>query len=71
MLGPSAHPSQPNYWTMTAGDYFGHKSDANFDLNVTNIVDLLEAKGLTWKAYQEDYPGGVCVHVRVCLCVCL
>jgi len=51
------HPSQPNYWCQTAGDYWGMHSDDNHDLAVTNIVDLLEAGGVTWKAYMQDYPG--------------
>jgi len=51
------HPSQPNYWCQTAGDYFGINSDNNFDLDKTNIVDLLESKQISWKAYMEDYPG--------------
>eukprot|EP00294_Goniomonas_avonlea_P001810 CAMPEP_0114540946 /NCGR_PEP_ID=MMETSP0114-20121206/1043_1 /TAXON_ID=31324 /ORGANISM="Goniomonas sp, Strain m" /LENGTH=290 /DNA_ID=CAMNT_0001725151 /DNA_START=13 /DNA_END=885 /DNA_ORIENTATION=- len=52
------HPSQPNYISMTCGDYFGHNTDDNVDLDVSNIADLLEAGGLTWKAYMESYPGG-------------
>jgi len=51
------HPSQPNYWCQTSGDFYGINSDSNFNLNKTNIVDLLDKKGLTWKSYQEDYPG--------------
>jgi len=53
----ATHPSQPNYWSQIAGDYFGINSDDNYNLNHTNLMDLLEAKGLTWKSYQEDYPG--------------
>lgn len=61
------HPSQPNYTASTGGDTFGINGDDPFwvapyvtslDPNreppVTSIVDLLEAKGLTWKAYAED-----------------
>jgi len=51
------HPSQPNYWCQIAGDYFGIRSDGNRDLSQSNLVDLLEKQGVTWKAYQEDYPG--------------
>lgn len=28
------------------------------NLAATNIVDRIEAAGLSWKAYMEDYPGG-------------
>jgi len=61
------HPSQPNYTASTGGDTFGINGDDPFwvapyvtslDPNreppVTSIVDLLEAKGLTWKAYAEN-----------------
>jgi len=49
------HPSQPNYLAMTSGNDWG-VSDAPVNINTRNIVDLLEAKGLSWKAYAEDYP---------------
>jgi hypothetical protein len=51
------HPSQGNYISMVAGDTFGIKNDKNIDLDAKHIGDLLEAKGLTWKAYVEGYPG--------------
>jgi hypothetical protein len=51
------HPSQPNYVAMTSGDKHGVSGDGNVDLNVKNIADLLEAKGKTWKSYNDDYPG--------------
>src|SRR5262249_20061585 len=47
------HPSEPNYVAAIAGSTFGIDNDADYDLNETTIVDLLEAKGITWKAYQE------------------
>jgi len=51
------HPSQPNYITMTSGDYFGENTDGNIDLAHSNIVDLMEIAGVTWKSYMEDFPG--------------
>ena len=51
------HPSQPNYIAMTSGSANGITTDAAVTINVQNIVDLLEAKGLTWKSYQENWPG--------------
>jgi hypothetical protein len=51
------HPSQANYVAMTSGSRAGVKGDGVVDLNVTNIVDLLEAKGLSWKVYAEGFPG--------------
>jgi len=53
-----AHPSQPNYVALTAGTYDGVSGDGNVTLDVRHIGDLLEAKGKTWKAYAEGYPGG-------------
>ncbi len=52
------HPSQPNYVALTAGTYDGVSGDGNVTLDVRHIGDLLEAKGKTWKAYAEGYPGG-------------
>ncbi len=50
-----AHPSQPNYIAATAGLPFVN-DDSRHDIDATNIVDLLEAKGVSWKAYMEDLP---------------
>ena len=49
------HPSQPNYIAAIAGMPFV-TDDNRHDINATNIVDLLEAKGVSWKAYMEDLP---------------
>ena len=51
------HPSQGNYISMIAGDSFGITDDKNIDLDAKHIGDLLDAKGLTWKAYVEGFPG--------------
>jgi len=61
------HPSQPNYILSVGGDTFGFNGDDSFWVApyitstgpntasaVTSIVDLLEAKGLTWKSYAEN-----------------
>jgi len=52
-----SHPSQPNYIAMTSGSGNGITSDTSKTINVQNVADLLEAKGLTWKSYQENWPG--------------
>lgn len=52
------HPSEPNYCAAIGGDYFGMDND-NFNevpSNISSIVDLLEAKGISWGHYQEDMP---------------
>jgi hypothetical protein len=51
------HPSYPNYVSMVAGSTFGISSNTQVNLQQTSIADLLEAKGLSWKGYAEDYPG--------------
>lgn len=62
-----AHPSLPNYLAMFSGQQFapwsagdcGPSGDTGSCTakNSTNLVDRLEAAGLTWKAYVEDYPA--------------
>ncbi|KAF9931677.1 hypothetical protein FBU30_009738 [Linnemannia zychae] len=54
-----AHPSQPNYLAAIAGDYFEFDDDHvhHFDPSYLTVVDLLEEKGLTWRAYQENMPN--------------
>lgn len=56
-----SHPSLPNYVAMIAGDYFnfGLKDGAppKGGLNFTNVVDLFEARGISWKAYVQDLPS--------------
>lgn len=51
------HPSQPNYIALVAGTTDGVTNDDNVTVTYKNIADLLEAKGLTWKAYAEGWPG--------------
>lgn len=52
-----ARPSQPNYLALIGGGIFGVSSNDNVDIDERHLGDLLEEKGLTWKAYAEDYPG--------------
>jgi len=61
--------TQANHIASIGGDYFGLPPEVTFDnsnpnldiynipANYTTIVDLLEAKGLTWRAYEEDLPS--------------
>src|SRR5258708_17815218 len=57
------HPSQPNYIALIGGDTLGFANDdpswvqwiyTDKPPPVTSIVDLLERRGVTWKAYPED-----------------
>ncbi|KAF1973050.1 phosphoesterase-domain-containing protein [Bimuria novae-zelandiae CBS 107.79] len=52
------HPSMPNYAAAISGDYYGinHDDMTAIPSNVSTLVDLLEAKGISWGAYQEDMP---------------
>ncbi len=50
-----AHPSQPNYVVALAG-VPAVPDDGCYDIDRTNVVDLLESKHITWKAYIEDLP---------------
>ncbi|KAL3683645.1 hypothetical protein R1sor_001667 [Riccia sorocarpa] len=43
-----AHPSQPNYIAMVAGSTLGVTTDGNVNKSNRNLVDLLEAAGVTW-----------------------
>src|SRR6266704_1516784 len=57
------HPSEPNYVALFGGSTFGYASDGYccFQLNAPNLVERLEAAGLTWKAFAEDASGsGTC-----------
>jgi phospholipase C len=49
------HPSQPNYIAATAGTRAGVPDDNDVTVNLTNIVDQLEAHGKTWKGYMQSY----------------
>ena len=48
------HPSQPNYIAATSGSTNGVLNDNDTTINVTNIVDQIEASGRTWKAYMQS-----------------
>lgn len=52
------HPSLPNYIALSGGDTFGIVDDRLRNLDKSNLADLLEAKGRSWRIYAEDYPGG-------------
>ncbi|CAG8640858.1 5506_t:CDS:2, partial [Paraglomus occultum] len=50
-----AHPSQPNYIASIYGDTAGITDDELYDIDGINLVDLLEAKGVSWKGYFQQY----------------
>ncbi|CAG8505453.1 8343_t:CDS:2, partial [Scutellospora calospora] len=51
------HPSQPNYIAMIRSSKSGVLTDFNQDVEGASLPDLLENKGISWKAYIENYPG--------------
>jgi hypothetical protein len=52
------HPSLPNYIAMTSGNTQGITSDCTkCFVDQTNLMDLIEKSGKTWKAYMEDMPA--------------
>ncbi|KAI0372542.1 hypothetical protein BV20DRAFT_939883 [Pilatotrama ljubarskyi] len=52
------HPSEPNYIAAVGGDFFGAADDNFYHIpqNVSTVVDLLEAKNISWASYQENMP---------------
>jgi hypothetical protein len=52
------HPSEPNYIASVGGDFFGLATDVLTSIpnNVSTIIDLLEAKNISWSTYQENMP---------------
>jgi acid phosphatase len=52
------HPSLPNYLALTSGSTHGISSDcSDCAVSATNIVDELQAAGISWGAYLEDAPS--------------
>jgi phosphatidylinositol-3-phosphatase len=49
-----SHPSQPNYIAATSGALNGVINDNDITIHVPNIVDQLEARDRTWKAYMQS-----------------
>jgi hypothetical protein len=53
-----AHPSLPNYIALTSGSTQGITSDCTTCyVNATNIADIIEQGGKSWKGYMEDMPS--------------
>lgn len=52
------HPSEPNYVASITGSTWGlQEDDPTYRSDAPNIVDQLEARGLTWDAYMESLPA--------------
>lgn len=49
------HDSLPNYIAMIGGDTYGYTQTCkNCPVDATNLADLIERSGRTWKSYQES-----------------
>ncbi|KAL0094913.1 secreted acid phosphatase [Phycomyces blakesleeanus] len=59
------HPSQPNYIAMITGSVEGVYRDTMANLDRRSLVDLMEAKGISWKSYQQAYPGSCNLDMRI------
>jgi hypothetical protein len=61
---PGIHPSEPNYLWLEAGTNFGIRDDNspanNHQATTLHLVSLLNAAGVSWKAYQENINSTVC-----------
>ncbi|RIA85257.1 phosphoesterase family-domain-containing protein [Glomus cerebriforme] len=51
------HPSEPNYIAQIYGSTVGILDDADYNITGKNLVDLLEEKKISWKAYMENLPS--------------
>jgi phosphatidylinositol-3-phosphatase len=52
------HPSLPNYLALTTGSTLGvHRDCQSCQLPAANLVDQLEAAGISWKAYYQGLPA--------------
>jgi len=58
------HPSQPNYIAAIAGLPMGVTDDSKQDIEGSHLIDLLEAKGISWKAYMENLPADKSKHSK-------
>ncbi len=53
------HPSEPEYISEMAGDFFGLSDDSFWHVPeyVTTLFDLLDAKSVSYSCYQESMPA--------------
>ena len=65
-----AHPSEPNYFALYAGDTFGITDDNNYNEPDPSLATILAANGLTFTGYVESastntgVPDGSTLAVR-------
>ena len=58
------HPSEPNYIWLEAGSNLGFTTDADpsasHELTAPHLSQLMDAAGISWKAYAEGATAGSC-----------
>ncbi len=57
-----AHPSLPNYLAVWSGSTHGVTDDAIHNLGAANLSTQLRAAGLSWRAWQQNYPATAGCH---------
>jgi len=61
----TTHPSLPNYIAMLGGDTLGiHRDCPTCHTGASNLVDQLEATGISWKAYYQGLPAPCSTVIR-------
>jgi phosphatidylinositol-3-phosphatase len=59
------HPSLPNYIALISGDTHGITSDCGkCHVSARNLVDQLEAAGISWKVYLQGLPAPCSASVK-------
>jgi acid phosphatase len=56
------HPSQPNYLALWSGSTHGVDDNGSHDIDAPSLSSQLTAKGLQWRAYQQNYPDSPGCH---------
>ena len=51
------HPSLPNYLAMWSGSTQGVTDDGTYNLGAQNLSSQMTAAGLSWRAFQQNYPA--------------
>jgi len=63
-IPPATTLASPNYLWLEGGTNFGIHDDnspaSNHQTTTRHLVSLLNAAGVSWKAYQEDISGTAC-----------
>jgi len=56
------HPSLPNYLAVWSGSTQGVTDDGTYNLSANNLSKQMQDAGLSWRAFQQNYPSGAGCH---------